>query len=1098
MFSYQNKVVGIKITGQAYSDLFDLLVNNAYVGSTTDETQGDGAYLIASNDNVYTFAGNEDYNAYYFYGEDKPIYYFSDLLLNEGPNQLSFINKKNNASSNLLRYEVNSYELSGSYLTSPSSIQTGEISPTAGSDASVFFNLAFPTTGSISLVETFPVFNIDTGNLNQVFTGSGVHLQKDVTLFFDILDQQLNTVSSNQQFLENPLISGCVFDVLNADGTTAAANFSTGKFARSVTISALDNEDIFGSYQKDFGVRCKLPNTFDGSIFTGEFYVFGNLPNILDIVPDYTEFSGAAQVTELINAAIVLQNDLNFTQMNRYDVYALTGSGSAVNELTYLSPFAQEGYLFSQSAANVVNARSLTINRGALPQDVPHYFTVVPYGTLGSGSAFSFGPATFVSVQSVIELDTKVYTTGDQTISGVKTFATGIFAPNLVFNTGDQVISGVKDFALRPTVNGTGVLLFGEAGSGASLTDVVFTTGNQTINGLKTFATGIFAPNLVFNTGDQTISGVKTFATGIFAPNLVFNTGAQTISGLKTFSNGIVSSVGITGTNLVFNTGDQTISGVKTFATGIFAPNLVFNTGAQTISGVKTFTERLTVNGTQVVLSGEAATPQNLAATGSNLQTSINNLSGYSNSTFATITNLAATGSANLARINSLSGYSNSTFGTITNLAATGSNLQTSINNLSGYSNSTFATITNLAATGSTLNTRINNLSGYINSTDSNIVFTTGNQTISGLKTFATGIFAPNLVFNTGDQTISGLKTFSNGIISSVGITGTNLVFNTGAQTISGVKTFANNIFAPTASFGTNTTQIATTAFVDNAVTSDQIMSTIGSNLITSLKVARSNEQNAGIYYFATYNNLSSTFTVKTSPGYARVVNPTGGLDSQVGGGVAANNITGTLSSTSTNGLPRAFAVISVASGGSTRSGNITEISMPDRFITNFNGGGLSSLTTLSLYNNSLTSFSCSGLSAVTSLTLSDNSLTSFSGSGLGYTTYVDLSRNFLTSFSATGVSAISILKLNNNSLTGVNMNNLTVGGYSSGPYTYYVGLDVSSNNLSADALEAMYTSLGSFGGGVIDVRDNPGAASSDPSTATAKGYTVIGALPPP
>ena len=665
MFSYQNKVVGIKITGQAYSDLFDLLVNNAYVGSTTDETQGDGAYLIASNDNVYTFAGNEDYNAYYFYGEDKPIYYFSDLLLNEGPNQLSFINKKNNASSNLLRYEVNSYELSGSYLTSPSSIQTGEISPTAGSDASVFFNLAFPTTGSISLVETFPVFNIDTGNLNQVFTGSGVHLQKDVTLFFDILDQQLNTVSSNQQFLENPLISGCVFDVLNADGTTAAANFSTGKFARSVTISALDNEDIFGSYQKDFGVRCKLPNTFDGSIFTGEFYVFGNLPNILDIVPDYTEFSGAAQVTELINAAIVLQNDLNFTQMNRYDVYALTGSGSAVNELTYLSPFAQEGYLFSQSAANVVNARSLTINRGALPQDVPHYFTVVPYGTLGSGSAFSFGPATFVSVQSVIELDTKVYTTGDQTISGVKTFATGIFAPNLVFNTGDQVISGVKDFALRPTVNGTGVLLFGEAGSGASLTDVVFTTGNQTINGLKTFATGIFAPNLVFNTGDQTISGVKTFATGIFAPNLVFNTGAQTIS------------------------------------------------------GVKTFTERLTVNGTQVVLSGEAATPQNLAATGSNLQTSINNLSGYSNSTFATITNLAATGS-------------------------------------------TLAT--NLAATGSTLNTRINNLSGYINSTDSNIVFTTGNQTISGLKTFATGIFAPNLVFNTGDQTISGVKTFATGV----------------------------------------------------------------------------------------------------------------------------------------------------------------------------------------------------------------------------------------------------------------------------------------------------------------------------------------------
>ena len=64
--------------------------------------------------------------------------------------------------------------------------------------------------------------------------------------------------------------------------------------------------------------------------------------------------------------------------------------------------------------------------------------------------------------------------------------------------------------------------------------------------------------------------------------------------------------------------------------------------------------------------------------------------------------------------INNLS----NTYATITNLASTGSTLAT-----------------NLANTGSTLNTRINNLSGYINSTDSNIVFTTGNQSIAGNKT---------------------------------------------------------------------------------------------------------------------------------------------------------------------------------------------------------------------------------------------------------------------------------------------------------------------------------------------------------------------------
>ena len=265
------------------------------------------------------------------------------------------------------------------------------------------FDLQYPTPNPPIVCPEFdPRFDVDTGNLNQIFTGSGIHLQKDVTFFFDILDQQLNPISSNQQFLDNPLIDGCVFDVLNIDGTTAAENFFTGKYARSVTVTALDNENIFGAYQKDFGVRCKLPNTFDGSIFTGVFLAYGNVPNILDIVPNYTEFSGAAQATESFSTAIVLQNDLKFTQMDRYDVYALTGSGSAVNELTFLDPSAQEGYLFTQSAVNISDTYNLTINKGELQQDTPYYFTVVPYGALGPGSPFVFGPATFVSTQTNI------------------------------------------------------------------------------------------------------------------------------------------------------------------------------------------------------------------------------------------------------------------------------------------------------------------------------------------------------------------------------------------------------------------------------------------------------------------------------------------------------------------------------------------------------------------------------------------------------------------------------------------------------------------------------------------------------------------------
>jgi len=51
-----------------------------------------------------------------------------------------------------------------------------------------------------------------------------------------------------------------------------------------------------------------------------------------------------------------------------------------------------------------------------------------------------------------------------------------------------------------------------------------------------------------------------------------------------------------------------------------------------------------------------------------------------------------------------------------------------------------------------------------------NLVYNNGNQTISGVKTFATEIVAPNIVYNTGNQTISGVKTFANSGIFNSGI----------------------------------------------------------------------------------------------------------------------------------------------------------------------------------------------------------------------------------------------------------------------------------------------------------------------------------------
>jgi hypothetical protein len=189
--------------------------------------------------------------------------------------------------------------------------------------------------------------------------------------------------------------------------------------------------------------------------------------------------------------------------------------------------------------------------------------------------------------------------------------------------------------------------------------------------------------------------------------------------------------------------------------------------GNQTIYGVKTFDVFPIVSGNKLITgvnlssyltsstaSSTYSTITNLASTGSTLTNNIVSLSGLFtgftgnlDTTFASDVQLANTGSTLVTSINSLSGLFtgftgalDATFASDIQLASTGSTLQTNINNLSN----TYATITNLASTGSTLVTnlastgstldvKINNLSGVS-------VLTFGNQTISGVKTFATGV----------------------------------------------------------------------------------------------------------------------------------------------------------------------------------------------------------------------------------------------------------------------------------------------------------------------------------------------------------------------
>ena len=117
-----------------------------------------------------------------------------------------------------------------------------------------------------------------------------------------------------------------------------------------------------------------------------------------------------------------------------------------------------------------------------------------------SGLVGAYGSGFFPPLSSVDDL---VYTTGDQTIAGIKTFevrptVTGLSVllsgeyaavpPNIVYASGAQTISGLKTFYLRPEVNGSGVVLTGDG--------VLYSGDREPMKIVSTDA------DFVFSTGD--------------------------------------------------------------------------------------------------------------------------------------------------------------------------------------------------------------------------------------------------------------------------------------------------------------------------------------------------------------------------------------------------------------------------------------------------------------------------------------------------------------------------------------------------------------------------------------------------------------------
>jgi hypothetical protein len=193
-----------------------------------------------------------------------------------------------------------------------------------------------------------------------------------------------------------------------------------------------------------------------------------------------------------------------------------------------------------------IDLNPITLNQGLINHSVTHQSggsDALSHNLLGGLNGGQSGQYYHLTQNqydnAVYRYDLPVYQTGNQGISGIKTFydrptvnGTGIMIsgevpslPNtIVYQTGAQTISGVKTFIDRPTVNGIGVLLSGEGGgggsvsgdylpiSGGTISGSLNVTGNTTVSGSIYATSGIYVTGTIITNDDIEVTN---FAKGV-------------------------------------------------------------------------------------------------------------------------------------------------------------------------------------------------------------------------------------------------------------------------------------------------------------------------------------------------------------------------------------------------------------------------------------------------------------------------------------------------------------------------------------------------------------------------------------------------------
>ena len=333
---------------------------------------------------------------------------------------------------------------------------------------------------STTLVEITPQYILESGIPSLVSSGSGVHLEKDVTFSFNYMNREGQEMATAGQINNSFYLGDQQIDITDIGGTVVASKYYSGKPLKSFTFDEQDHLDVFGAYTKDFGIKIKVndPTIADGVEGHQSFYkCFGNVPQILsakvidgsgtfqyagnttplqslssskDIFsgdnkrlvfpgqPNIDERTGnrdflsTTNVTGVIKFDLTLQNDPTYTRFEKIEIYATTGISGIGNPSSVggkqpvaLPAAIPANFVRSIPVLHQSKRQQIEISKDSISEIFNegysryYNFSILPYSKLGSGVRFGVGPHAFIDKNPTInEIETdKIRLTPNSTTS---------------------------------------------------------------------------------------------------------------------------------------------------------------------------------------------------------------------------------------------------------------------------------------------------------------------------------------------------------------------------------------------------------------------------------------------------------------------------------------------------------------------------------------------------------------------------------------------------------------------------------------------------------------------------------------------------------